>query len=149
MKKYLLLFVALLCFVGIRVVNAKTWEQSEMNDIEIIHDGDIICGYDFYTYNVLVMDYEGNELKYIGETRQAAQYRNSERDYCGTFDAAAIFGAVNREVPQTEEFILNKPLHVSGTSYISPYYRPKVELTCDKETLKYGENSNCTLKYTI
>ncbi len=159
MKKGLF-FVILLLSLFMMNVNAKVLKYEDQEEIFQVKEGDYVCGLGGYFYGLFAYNYVGEEIKYVGssypewlssdeEIFEGTDYYQSHY-YIGCFAVKknVIYEDAPGGVPSTDSFIVYKEDWYEGKASIVPYFKPEVDIKCDKNSLKFGEKSDCSLSYT-
>ena len=159
MKKVLFFILMLLSLCALKV-NAKVLVYDDQEEIFQVQEGDYVCGLSGYFYGLYVYNYVDGEIKYVGNTY--ATWLNSNQELfngtqwegtgyyigCVAVEKDNLYEDALGGVPTTDTFVMYKEDYYEGKASIAPYYKPEVEIKCDKESLKYGEKSDCSLSYT-
>ena len=159
MKKLFIMLLVIISISFVNVVKAEVLNYDEQENTFRIQEGDFVCGVGSYYYGTFAYDYnEDNTINYVSRTSGAYYNKDyephrygvdpeSEIRVCAKIDKNTMYQDSPNGIPKTDTFIVFKETYYYGKMSIIPYKEPDVSISCDKNSLKYGETSVCTLSY--
>lgn len=150
MKKMICFILMFMACIGVARAKDVVIEPYYGDDYgyEIIEEGDYVClSNEMPSYMHIYAFKNGSFYQFISSSYSATFDYDKEK-YCFTMSKENMYDADN--MPEQNKFLFyyEKGYYGGYEDFaLSPYFEPKLNVTCDKESLKYGETSECILSY--
>lgn len=145
MIKFLLFFMYIFLGIFIQNVSAENISINDETMYYLVHKGDTVCGLYVYTYDVNVYDYDKEEKSYVFLGTMPSYYDENNR--CIDIDFQPLYDSGVDELKYDSFIFATDSSSYGRNAVILPYLEPEFSVTCDREKLKYGEESKCLLSY--